>query len=56
MDLLTRAEAARALRVCTRSLDSIIAGGEMATVRIGRRVLIERAQIDHYVSRHRTGG
>lgn len=48
--LLGRKEAAAALGICLRMLDYMIAHGEVAVRRIGRRVLIPRAELEKLAS------
>ena len=43
---ITRAEAAALLRLSNRSLDKLIAAGEVPAFRLGRRVLIRRAELE----------
>ena len=53
--LFDRKSAALALSISVRSLDYLIAGGQLKTRRIGRKVLVHRselrrfAQADHFV-------
>jgi len=44
--LLTKRDAAFALSVSLRTIDSLIAGGELKTTRIGRRRLIPRRALE----------
>ena len=46
--LLGRKEAAAALGICLRMLDYMIAHGELAVRRVGRRVLIERRELERF--------
>ena len=48
--LLGRKEAAAVLGVCLRMLDYMIVRGEIATRRVGRRVLIPRAELEKFAS------
>jgi excisionase family DNA binding protein len=48
--LLGRKEAAAALGICLRMLDYMIAHGEMAVRRVGRRVLIPRVELEKFAS------
>jgi excisionase family DNA binding protein len=49
--LLTRDEAAAALKLCTRTVDKLIRNGELPVVRIGRRVLVSVSAIEAWISR-----
>ena len=49
--LLTHDEAAEALRVSPRTLDTVVAEGEIVPVRVRRRRLYTRAAIDDYIRR-----
>jgi excisionase family DNA binding protein len=40
LEFLSRLEAAKALRICTRSVDKLIRSGALGAVRLGRRVVI----------------
>jgi excisionase family DNA binding protein len=44
--LTSRREAAEKLSICVRTVDYLIAGGKVETVRIGRRVLIKTSSIE----------
>lgn len=44
--LLKKAEAAAELRITVRTLDRLIAKGDVAVRRIGRQIRIERAALD----------
>lgn len=46
--LYDRAEAARQLSISIRSLDYLIAGKELATRRIGKKVLVPHAELVRY--------
>jgi len=48
--LLTREEAARALRISVRNLDARILHGEINVRRIGRRVLIHVDELKRFAS------
>jgi len=48
--LLGRKEAAAALGICLRMLDYMIAQGEVAVRRVGRRVLIPRTELEKFAS------
>lgn len=54
-DLLSRAEAAERLRIGQRSLDSLLARGALATVRIGRRRLIDADDLARFIAASREG-
>ncbi len=49
--LLSVEDVARALSIGLTNVRAIVASGEMMSVRIGRRVLIPRAEIEAYVQR-----
>lgn len=49
LDLLTRQEAAQALRVSVRTLDRLQAAGRVRVVKLGKRVLFERAELARLV-------
>jgi predicted DNA-binding transcriptional regulator AlpA len=54
-ELITRPEASAALRVSIRTLDHIVAAGELPIVRIGRgrgRVFFRRGDIDRFIDRN----
>ena len=44
--LYSRFDAARSLGVCVRTIDNMAEDGRLLTVRIGRRVLISRRQLE----------
>jgi len=48
--LYTVEELAEYWRVCTRTIRRLIENGELAVVRIGRRVLIPQSSIDAFVA------
>ncbi len=53
--LLSRREAAQSLSISLRTLDSLIAAGKLTVRRIGRRVLIEPAELERFAQRsHKT--
>ncbi len=43
---LTRREAARYLRACEGMIDKLIKSGRLPVAKLGRRVLIDRLEID----------
>jgi len=49
--LLTRVEAAAALSISVRTLDALLARGELPTRRLGRRRLIARAELERFIKR-----
>ena len=50
MEYLTRDEVAKTLRVSTRTLDRIVADGDLVGARIGgRRLLFRKQDVDGYV-------
>lgn len=49
--LISRREAAIALGVCLRTLDYLIARGELPARRLGRRILIPRSALEQFVRR-----
>ncbi|MCP4641507.1 MAG: helix-turn-helix domain-containing protein [bacterium] len=52
MSYLTREEAAKHLRISTRTLDRLIAEGEIIGARIGgRRLLFRPCDLDAYVAK-----
>lgn len=50
---LTRLEAAAVLRTCDQTVDKRIKEGQLAAVRVGRRVLIPRESLDDFLERCR---
>lgn len=54
--LLTREEAAKRLRISTRTLDDLEAGGRLQAVRIGRRVLYHPSTLDAFIRRQSREG
>ncbi len=48
--IVTREEAAEALRLSLRTVDKLLAAGEMSARRVGRRVLIPRSEIERFAS------
>ncbi len=49
--LVSRRDAAQSLSLSLRTLDSLIAGGKLTVRRIGRRVLIEPAELERFSQR-----
>ena len=49
-ELLTLGEAAKALRVSVRTVQRLIASGQIRPTRIGRRTLITSKELEAYVS------
>jgi excisionase family DNA binding protein len=47
--LLTRHEAARALRISIRHFDALIASGEIPVVRISRNVRIRQSALEQFI-------
>ena len=47
--VVTREEAAEALRLSLRTVDKLLAAGEISARRVGRRVLIPRTEIERFV-------
>ena len=55
--LLTRHEAAGALSISVRTLDTLLARRELATRRVGRRRLIPRTELERFArTNHATKG
>ncbi len=52
-EFLTRLEAAAVLRTCDQTIDRRIREGQLAAVRVGRRVLIPRESLESYLARCR---
>ena len=52
--LLTRAAAAEVLRRSIKSVDRLIANGDLPAVRIGSRVLVDATDLDELIQRRRT--
>ena len=53
-EYLTRLEVAGLMRTCDQTVDKRIREGELAAVRVGRRVLIPRESVEGYLARCRT--
>ena len=51
-----RAQAAEALDLSLRGIDYLIARGQLRAIRVGRRVLIPRAEIERFAARSHPGG
>jgi excisionase family DNA binding protein len=51
-----RAQAAEALDLSLRGIDYLIARGQLRAIRVGRRVLIPRAEIERFAARSDPGG
>jgi len=52
MEYLTKTEAAKYLRISTRTLDRLIAAGEITPARVGeRRLILKKGALDAYVER-----
>jgi len=51
---LSRVAAGAYLGVCTRYIDRLVASGKLPTVRIGRRVLFDRADLDGFAQSCKT--
>ncbi len=49
--LIGRREAAEAMGICLRTLDYMIARGQLAARQIGRRVLIPRSELEKFAKR-----
>lgn len=49
LELLTRQEAAELLRVNVKTVDRLRAAGRMRVVKLGKRVLIDRAELERLV-------
>ena len=48
--LLSRTEAARLLGIGRTTLDRLVAEGAITTVRIGRRALVHRAEVERFAA------
>jgi excisionase family DNA binding protein len=51
--LLTRAQAAKYLKISARNLDYLRAMGRMPFIQIGRRVLFSQKDVDQFIHAHR---
>jgi excisionase family DNA binding protein len=51
--LLTKSEAAMALRISMRTLERYIVGGLIPAYKVGRKHLIEEKEIDKFLKRNR---
>lgn len=47
--LFSKKEAAQALSVSLRTLENLVGRGELSVKRVGRRVLISRQALEHFV-------
>jgi excisionase family DNA binding protein len=56
MVLMTLNETAAELRLGPTKLWQLTARGELPVVRLGRRVLVTRTDLDAYIEAHREGG
>jgi excisionase family DNA binding protein len=54
--VVTREEAAEVLRLSLRTVDKLLAAGQIVARRVGRRVLIPRAEIERFAGGHAAGG
>jgi excisionase family DNA binding protein len=54
--LVDRTEAARQLCCCARTIDKLIRAGQLRAVRIARRVLISRAELERFITASQNGG
>jgi excisionase family DNA binding protein len=50
--VVTRGEAAEALRLSVRTVDKLLAAGQLSARRVGRRVLIPRSEIERFADGH----
>jgi excisionase family DNA binding protein len=50
-----RKATAEAMSVCVRTVDTLIASGELPCIRIGRSVRVRLSDIEKYLTRHVTG-
>ena len=55
-DLLTREEAAKAIKQCIRQTDKFIASGDLPAVRIGRSVRIRASAVALFIEARETRG
>ena len=46
--LLTKADAAKLLHICVRSVEHLITSRSIAVIRIGRSVRIERSELERF--------
>jgi excisionase family DNA binding protein len=49
--LFSKREAAQVLSLSLRTIDNLIAADELATCRVGRRVLIPRTELERFIQR-----
>lgn len=54
--LLSREEAAEALGVTTKWLNTLVQAGALGSVKLGRRRLFEPAALRRFIAEHRQGG
>ena len=52
-DLLTEAEAAERLKVCTRTLRKARKSGQLSWVRFGRKILYDESDLAQFIERNR---
>jgi excisionase family DNA binding protein len=52
--LLTRIEAAEALNLSPRTIDGLLASGDLPAVRVGRSVRIRPSAIDYFIESRET--
>ncbi len=50
-EVLTVEEVAHKLRVCTQTVYGLARSGELPSLKIGRRVLIPRANLEHFLAK-----
>jgi excisionase family DNA binding protein len=48
--LLTRQEAANAMRISLRTLDQIVASNELKVVKIGRAIRVRRGTLESFIA------
>lgn len=51
LNVYTRREAAEALRISLRTLDTLLAQGKLRSRRIGRRVLVPQSELEKLLRR-----
>ena len=52
-NLLSRNEASQLLGVCLRTFDALLKSGKLIPIRIGRRVLFQRQDIEAFIQKNR---